>query len=941
VVVAAWPGDLGQAHDLPVARARGDWILVLDGDEVLDPAAAPALREYAASDECDGYRLPIRNYSYSPTVKWRRADARDPLARGALGFMPSSPVRLFRHGRGYRHQGFLHQSVAPTILAAGGRIGSADVPIHHYGYLRVDRAKSWLYVALARRQATATPRSARAWIDLGQPLLEAGQYPAALAAFRHAYRLGGSASASFWLGETLLAMGKAEPALGYQYQAVARNAGDKAPDFDRADGWERIARAQEALGRRREAVAAYRHALALRPDSPVALNDLAGLLAERGATRQAETLVRDLLSRDAGLDMAWATLGTLRVYQGDLGGARRALERALDIEPRSKPARANLAVCRALAAGRRLPPAAAAGPSGAVRLPALGPGGVVSVIYHLSGGAGRVLVDIVRALRGRPQCVVCFATDAHTHQGLRAELVRARARLLTVASEHGLRAALRRLRPETVVFHWWPNRACMDAVRTGDERWIAVGHNAAPMPSGYDDYVVISDFHASRQRHLPAGRVHRIDNAIDVPRFAGPARTVRRPVTIAMLSRLDPGKFSRRLLDYLPRLDVLGARMLVAGRGGRRDELEPEIAERGLGDVVRFVGPIPTQRVPQFLAGADIGLHLTETAEEACSLAILEMLAGGLPVVAEPKGCLPEMVVPGVNGYLSLEPKQVATDLERLIVSPALRRRMGAASRRQARRWSMPRFRRQWRALVASARPAPAPEQVPPRRYAPWRPSQAYLVCGTPRSGGGLLCEALRNTGLAGQPDDFFELDTARALAERWGERSRDRYLERALEEGSTPNGVFGARVTLEGLQALREELAVFPALRYVWIRRRDRLRQAISWVRARGSGTWARLAGERELAATRPRFDRTAIARRLAEIEAQEAAWRTWFEAAGATPIRVAYEDLAADYEGTARRVVRELGIELPRAVHFAERAMLAMADAATERWVRRFEPR
>src|SRR5688572_22132851 len=38
----------------------------------------------------------------------------------------------------------------------------------------------------------------------------------------------------------------------------------------------------------------------------------------------------------------------------------------------------------------------------------------------------------------------------------------------------------------------------------------------------------------------------------------------------------------------------------------------------------RFVGPIPTQRVPQFLAAADIGLHLTETAEEACSLTILE-----------------------------------------------------------------------------------------------------------------------------------------------------------------------------------------------------------------------------------------------------------------------------------------------------------------------------
>ena len=116
-----------------------------------------------------------------------------------------------------------------------------------------------------------------------------------------------------------------------------------------------------------------------------------------------------------------------------------------------------------------------------------------------------------------------------------------------------------------------------------------------------------------------------------------------------------------------------------------------------------------------------------------------------------------------------------------------------------------------------------------------------------------------------------------------------------------------------------------------------DRLRQAISWERAEQSGTWVRLAGERAPAVPRPRFDASAIARRLAEIETQEAAWRAWFEAAGAAPIRVAYEDLAADYEGTARRVTRELGLASPRAIDFGERAMVAMADGITERWAGR----
>jgi trehalose 2-sulfotransferase len=35
---------------------------------------------------------------------------------------------------------------------------------------------------------------------------------------------------------------------------------------------------------------------------------------------------------------------------------------------------------------------------------------------------------------------------------------------------------------------------------------------------------------------------------------------------------------------------------------------------------------------------------------------------------------------------------------------------------------------------------------------------QAYLVCATPQSGGPMLCEMLRDTGLAGRPREHFEI---------------------------------------------------------------------------------------------------------------------------------------------------------------------------------------
>ena len=34
---------------------------------------------------------------------------------------------------------------------------------------------------------------------------------------------------------------------------------------------------------------------------------------------------------------------------------------------------------------------------------------------------------------------------------------------------------------------------------------------------------------------------------------------------------------------------------------------------------------------------------------------------------------------------------------------------------------------------------------------------RSYLVCATPRSGSTLVCKALRATGVAGRPEEYFE----------------------------------------------------------------------------------------------------------------------------------------------------------------------------------------
>jgi glycosyltransferase involved in cell wall biosynthesis len=325
---------------------------------------------------------------------------------------------------------------------------------------------------------------------------------------------------------------------------------------------------------------------------------------------------------------------------------------------------------------------------------------VVSLADHLIGGGGRVIVDIAQALAGhRLSAVVTGEAGEAAGEGFADELRELGVPIVVARSEADAQRALRALEPVAVLHHLAGIRF-PSPLRVGAERWIAVGHSMLPMRPGYDAYVTLSPFQAQFQTHLD-GRVVRIPNGVDLARFSvQPRPAERRPLSIVSLGRLTPGKFPFRLLEHLPDLEALDARLLVAGRGPRRWELEPEVVCRGLADRVQFVGPIRSRDVPALLLDADVGLHLTEIAEEVHSVTILEMLAAQLPIVSQPRGCLPELVSDGVNGFLAEDESAVASALMRLLESPGLRRAFGAASRARAEIYSIEHLHVRYRALL-------------------------------------------------------------------------------------------------------------------------------------------------------------------------------------------------------------------------------------------------
>ncbi len=85
------------------------------------------------------------------------------------------------------------------------------------------------------------------------------------------------------------------------------------------------------------------------------------------------------------------------------------------------------------------------------------------------------------------------------------------------------------------------------------------------------------------------------------------------------------------------------------------------------------------------IAGADIGISWVPDdlwSRGKCGLKVLQYMAAGLPVIANPVGVQVEMVRHGETGFLAETPAQWVEAVHRLAHDPDLRRRMGRAGRR-------------------------------------------------------------------------------------------------------------------------------------------------------------------------------------------------------------------------------------------------------------------
>jgi tetratricopeptide (TPR) repeat protein len=137
-----WENDFAAARNFSISKAAGEWILILDGDEVISPLDYDHFKKIVTKKPKApvAYSITTRNYNkLANIVGWMPNDGQYPDEEAAIGWLPSEKARLFYGKDQIRFEGAVHELIDPVLKRNGIEIKKCSIPVHHYG--RLDKEK--------------------------------------------------------------------------------------------------------------------------------------------------------------------------------------------------------------------------------------------------------------------------------------------------------------------------------------------------------------------------------------------------------------------------------------------------------------------------------------------------------------------------------------------------------------------------------------------------------------------------------------------------------------------------------------------------------------------------------------------------------------------------------------------------------------------------------
>jgi LPS sulfotransferase NodH len=192
----------------------------------------------------------------------------------------------------------------------------------------------------------------------------------------------------------------------------------------------------------------------------------------------------------------------------------------------------------------------------------------------------------------------------------------------------------------------------------------------------------------------------------------------------------------------------------------------------------------------------------------------------------------------------------------------------------------------------------------------PVTPTRFYALCSTPRCGSTLVAHLLWRTGRMGAPGEYYNLhDVLFQMQNRFHATGIGDYTDQLLRRRTSPNGVFGVKLHHNHWQTFRHtgRFHLFSKMKYIRIRRRDRLAQAISYAIARQTRQWTADMPARN--AAEYRFND--VLRAVQDLDRQDRDWSSLFAESKIQPLDIVYEEFSADSERHVAEICHFVGVD------------------------------
>lgn len=238
------------------------------------------------------------------------------------------------------------------------------------------------------------------------------------------------------------------------------------------------------------------------------------------------------------------------------------------------------------------------------------------------------------------------------------------------------------------------------------------------------------------------------------------------------------------------------------------------------------------------------------------------------------------------------------------------------------------------------------------------QPYKSFWIWFSPRTGSTLLCKALEETGVCGKAGEFF-FEEEKSLLDQCDATNYLQLRQNIWARGMSENGVLGAKHSAYSHRflSLSKELKherhmldahdldwdlwadIFPNCTHIFLTRRNKIRQAVSWWKAIQDEQWHLVKGsksKKDPSFYADKYNVDALTHLLDECFLREAMTESFFEHNQITPHVVVYEDLIRNYDGVLKDICQKMDIESSK--ENGDKPFDKTANQINEEWADRF---